>query len=139
MVFLSCHVVELALLSIAMIALSLIVCCSIVSNLVTYSSMGFCLSKYMLASMNAVLPLVTSSVIVSSSENCDISVASTFLFVIITAFLLLASPAVNIFYFVSILAALLCGCTAPVCLLYQIYCLLCISIALLLPLSCVAD
>ena len=52
--------------------------------------------KYMLANMNAVLLLVTCSVIVSSSESCDISVAYTFRFVIITDVLLLASPAVNI-------------------------------------------
>ena len=66
----------------------------------------FCLSMYMLASMIVVSPLVISSVIVSSSESCVISVASTFLFVIITAALLRASPAVNVLYCVSIPTAL---------------------------------
>ena len=69
-------------------------------------SRGFCLSKYMLALMIVVSPFVISSVIVSSSESCVISVASTFLLVIITAALLRASPAVYILYCVSIPAAL---------------------------------
>jgi len=96
LVFVSCHVVDLALQSIAMISPSIFACCRIVSTLVRFCSMEFCMLKYMLANMNAVLLLVTCSVIVSSSESCDISVAYTFRFVIITDVLLLASPAVNI-------------------------------------------
>ena len=68
-------------------------------------SYGFFLSKYILASVIMVSPLI-SSVMVSSSESCDINVSSIFLFVIIIAVLLHASPAVNVLYFESIPAIL---------------------------------
>ena len=88
----SCHVVGLAFLSIAMMTIYLTPCFSILLTLVKSFSMGISLSQYMLANISAVSPLVISSVMVSSSECFNL--ASTALFLIVMAVQICAYPAV---------------------------------------------
>ena len=105
-VVVSCHVVDLALLSIAMMNPSLILCFSILSTLLRSFSMVFCLSQYMLANISVVSPLVVYSVMVSSSEIFYINITPNALFHIVIALLYCATPAVYDLYLKSNLGAL---------------------------------
>ena len=68
--------------------------------------MVFCLSQYMLANISVVSPLVVYSVMVSSSESCDINNASTALILVVVAVVIFESPAVYVLYLESNPAAL---------------------------------
>ena len=126
--------VNLALLYIVIITRTLFPCCSILSTLFRYS-IGPNLSQYMLNNIITVSPLVIFRVMVSSSECFDTNIASTSLFLIVIAF-----------YFEPPLLCKFCNLclfpphfldefTAPVYILYLLYCPLRISLGLMLPSS----
>jgi len=94
----SCHEVDLELLSIAMRTPAPLACCVIASIFNKSVSIRYLMSKYMLTNIIFLLSIFSKTT-VSSFESCLISIVSIRLLVTTIATRILHSPDANILYF----------------------------------------
>ena len=104
----SCHVVDLELLFIAMSKPAPLACCIVASIFVKSSSIFWLLSNYMLTKIILALYILTFKTTVSISDSCCISKVSIRVLVTTIAAYYLTSPGAKILYLFGMPTILFC-------------------------------